>query len=600
MTFRVSKPVLTFLLLGTVAPPGSQAFQNGNTPPRPPPQPIQSTETETETAVAAATEPPMPFKWPIVGTLPDFMSRGGVDAMASVHESMYNEFGPVYKMSLMGDDEMVFSDPRVFDQILRKEGKYPIGAAETVTNFKDYYVENEMEFAVTVHGRGPEWKALRKTMDLDMFVLWETYLPVIADTCAKISRVAGREVTEEKNLHIQTFLSRAAFDMFHSVMYGESAETTDTRRATEEDIEFVRVTKRAFDITGNLMTNPLEKIFGGELYREFVEMMDAVVGLAEDRGTRSVRAAQDTMARHEAATASLGDITAAGESESDTGSGASGCPVSAIQNTLTGGDTTEKKKKSDGRGAAVPTEFRNPSFIERLVHRGSLAPEAISELQGPLLMAGVDTTAYALNWFFLNMASNPGVQKKLAEELSEKLGGADLTTAEQMESLTYLEACFRESHRLTPPAPLIVKKLAEPVTVVSGGRSYRVPAEQRVSLNLRGLPMDPRLVEDPGSFRPERFSEEAVAARRGTEAKLALDHPCFRDPFGRGKRMCMGANVARAEMAVLAARLVQDWEISLEDPGEAVHSPTKTWSTKQKLMLIADPYPAMTLTPRNK
>ena len=71
------------------------------------------------------------------------------------------------------------------------------------------------------------------------------------------------------------------------------------------------------------------------------------------------------------------------------------------------------------------------------------------------------------------------------------------------------------------------------------------------------------------------------------------------DPFGRGKRRCLGANVAIAEMTVLAARLLQDWEISLVDSGEAVQSPTRKWKSKQKLMLIADPYPAMKFTPRN-
>ncbi|EJK55257.1 hypothetical protein THAOC_25027, partial [Thalassiosira oceanica] len=92
-----------------------------------------------------------------------------------------------------------------------------------------------------------------------------------------------------------------------------------------------------------------------------------------------------------------------------------------------------------------------------------------------------------------------------------------------------------------------------------------------------------KFVEDPTSFRPERFLPEAVDARRGTPSEI-LDHPSFVDPFGRGKRRCLGSNVAVAEITVLAARLVQDYELSLEDPENAV------WSPKQKLMLKADPY----------
>jgi len=502
--------------------------------------------------------------------------------MVKVHKSMYDEFGPVYKMNMMGEDEFVFSDPQVFDQILKKEGKFPVGGAEGVTTFVDYYKENDMNYALEGLGRGPEWREWRSSVNTDMFVLWDTYLPAIADTCAKISKVAGREVTEEKNLQMTDFLSRAAFDMFASVLYGKSRDTVDSHKARPEDLEFVKASKKAFDITGALISNPLEKVFGGDLYKEFVVNMDKTIAMSVKVGMENIRSAEEMMAQNQAAAATKGKVD---ESESDSSS-SSGCPITAIQNKLV------------GRKANIPTENLNPSYIERMVNRGDVSAEAIAETQAPLLMAGVDTTAYSMNWFYLNMASNPEVQTKLAEELSEKLNGADMTTVEQMESLTYLKACFRESTRLTPTAPISVKTLEEDITVVSEGKAYEVPAGQRMSLNLRGLPMDPRYVEDPESFKPERFSSEAVRARRGTKAALALDHPFILEPFGFGKRKCLGANVAKAEMFALAARLLQDWEISLVDPNEAVHSPTKTWAPKQKLMQIADPYPEMILTPR--
>ena len=31
--------------------------------------------------------PPMPFKWPVVGTLPDFLARGGVDRLREIYEA---------------------------------------------------------------------------------------------------------------------------------------------------------------------------------------------------------------------------------------------------------------------------------------------------------------------------------------------------------------------------------------------------------------------------------------------------------------------------------------------------------------------------------
>jgi len=416
-------------------------------------------------------------------------------------------------------------------------------------------------------------------------VLWDTYLPAIGETCNKISSVAGREVTETKNQHFADFLSHAAFDMFSAVLYGESPETTDTDKATPEDIAFVSATKTAFDITGNLMTNPLEKVFGSNLYKEFVVNMDATVDLASKRGTDKIQTAVSNKAAMEQVAASAAATTTDAAEES----GSSGCPVAAI-----------KKATVSVRDKVIPTDFVNPSFIERLVHRENLTQDQISETQAPLLMAGVDTTAYVMSWFYLNMASNPDIQTKLAKELKETLNGADMTTVEQMESLTYLKQCFRESHRLTPTSPLLIKTLEEDIDVVTNDQAYSIPAGKRISLNLRGLPMDPKFVEHPTTFSPERFSPSAIKARRGTPSAIALDHPYMNDPFGRGKRRCLGANVAIAEMMVLAARLLQDWEISLEESSEAVHSPTKTWMPKQKLMLIADPYPNMRLVPRKQ
>lgn len=585
-----STVALVLLALATRAP-SSDAFRTGKTPQGEPN--VATTTTTTATPIAPPVPvtpgvPPMPFKWPIVGTLPDFIVRGGVDSMASVHETMYKDYGAVYGMSLMGEDEIVFSDPRVLDQVLRKEGQYPLGGAELISTFPDYYRENDMSLALSSTQNGPQWKEWRQTVNADMYVLWDTYLPSIAETCAKISAVAGFEVNSN-DLHMADFLSRCSFDMFGTVLYGESLETVDSSKADPKDLEFVKATKRAFDITGNLISNPLEKIFEGELYKEFVTNMDTTVALAGEHGTKRIQMAIDNKSQYEEESANALDAQVeSSDSEPNSSSSSSGCPMKALKLGLQ-------------RNRFIPSDYTtNPSFVERLVNREKLNSEEISEVQGPLLMAGVDTTAYVMGWFYLNMASNPEIQAKLANELHETLQGADVTTAAQMESLTYLQQCFRESHRLTPPAPLQIKRIKTDIDVVAFDKQYSIPSGQRISLNLRGFPMDPQYVENPGEYIPERFDDSAIAARIGTPSEIALDHPYFQDPFGRGKRRCLGANVAMAEMICLAARLLQDWEISLVDPSEAVQSPTKTWSAKQKLMLIADPYPAMKFTPRQK
>lgn len=463
---------------------------------------------------------------------------------------MYNDYGTVYGTSLMGEDELVICNPNVYDTVLRKEGKFPIGGAESVTTFVDYYTENNLTLAMKSSTHGPEWKEWRTSLDADMVAAWKSYLPAIADAAAKISNVAGYEVTEQKNIAFVDFVSRSAFDLFSAVMYGTSPQTTSSLVSDDEGIEFVKATQNAFDLTGEILTNPLEKVFETDTYKKFKVNMDKTFSFGYKQAFEYAERVQE---EQEA------------EKVMEGASDESKCPVQSL---------------------------KNMPYVARLVKRNKLTIDEIASTSGPLLMAGVDTTAYVMSWLYLNLAFNPEVQTTLAQELKSVLNGADVTTSEQMDSLPYLKACIRESHRLTPPTPLTAKKLENDVDIIDNGNSYRAKAGTRISLNLRAFPMDPKYVDDPSAYRPERFLPPAIEGRRGTPSEV-IDHSSFADPFGRGKRRCLGSNVAVAEIVVLTARLVQDWEISLSDPMQAAQ-----WQPKQKLMLKADPYPDMTLTRR--
>jgi hypothetical protein len=133
-----------------------------------------------------AASPPMPTKWPIVGTLPDFLARGGIDRYSQIYEEMYTEYGPVFAMSIMGDTEIIISNPEVYNSICRKEGKFPIGGAEAVTNFRDYYEETNNTLGLYSLSHGPEWRVWRDALEEDMYKDWEGYLPSIANVASKM------------------------------------------------------------------------------------------------------------------------------------------------------------------------------------------------------------------------------------------------------------------------------------------------------------------------------------------------------------------------------------------------------------------------------
>ena len=45
--------------------------------------------------------------------------------------------------------------------------------------------------------------------------------------------------------------------------------------------------------------------------------------------------------------------------------------------------------------------------------------------------------------------------------------------------------------------------------------------------------MDPKIVESPMEFKPERWLKDAVDRRKGTPAAI-VDHPFFSGPFSQG------------------------------------------------------------------
>ena len=136
------------------------------------------------------SEPPSPFKFPLIGTFPDFLSRGGVDRLPQIYTDMYHEYGDVFAMDQFGAESLVLSDPRAYDTVLRAEGKFPIGGAEAVDTFVNYYRENNVTMGIKSTSHGPEWKEWRSTLDPDLYVAWKSYLPMIAGAARQISSVA--------------------------------------------------------------------------------------------------------------------------------------------------------------------------------------------------------------------------------------------------------------------------------------------------------------------------------------------------------------------------------------------------------------------------
>jgi cytochrome P450 len=135
-----------------------------------------------------------------------------------------------------------------------------------------------------------------------------------------------------------------------------------------------------------------------------------------------------------------------------------------------------------------------------------------------LLIAGHESTATELAWAFERLLRHPGGLARLREEAE---AGED----------AYADAVVRETLRLRPVLPVVLRELVEPMTL--GG--YELAAGTWVAPCGYLIHRREDIYPDPLSFRPERF----LGKTPGTYTWM---------PFGGGVRRCVGAAFAQLEM----------------------------------------------------
>ncbi len=177
-----------------------------------------------------------------------------------------------------------------------------------------------------------------------------------------------------------------------------------------------------------------------------------------------------------------------------------------------------------------------------------------------LFNAGHDSTAAALAWIWYAVASHPGVEAKLVEEIDSVLTGRPAEFGD-VARLPYTEMVVKEALRLYPPTwALFPREAIADVEIgdVSIGRGSWVYAFPYVTQR------DPRFFEDPEKFDPERFGP-------GRIDKIA---PYAYFPFGGGPRVCVASSFAMMEMVLIVATVLQTFRLRLaSDQHEAEPEP---------------------------
>ncbi|KAK2171156.1 hypothetical protein NP493_1092g00050 [Ridgeia piscesae] len=403
----------------------------------------------------------------------------------------------MFKGKLGPQKQVHLADPRLFEQVMRAQGKYPDRPA--FNSWKLYRRVTGKSCGI-VTGTGEEWHSARAVLNKKMLppkkvaeftgVLSE----VTSDLVEKLRYIRDTQGAEALTTSIPNELYKWSMESIGSVLF-------ETRMGCLKPDMPERV--QAFiDSISQMMQSSLQVMIGEEIHRTL--------------NTRFWR-------RHEAAWDAIFDIG-----------------KSYIDEKL---DDLEKAME-EGRDIA---EEEGGKFLTHLLSSQNLSMRQIYANVTELLLSGVDTTSNTLAFTLHLLSTHPEVQEKLHAEVSRVLGQGT-PTPESMEQMSYLKCILKEALRLYPVVTMNVRVLDEDL-VIDG---YRIPKKTMYVMNHYAACRNEQLFEKADEFIPERWDRSVHRHTKKPFASL---------PFGFGTRACLGKRIAKLELHLALSKMSQNFKL---------------------------------------
>ncbi len=161
-----------------------------------------------------------------------------------------------------------------------------------------------------------------------------------------------------------------------------------------------------------------------------------------------------------------------------------------------------------------------------------------------MLVAGHETTATGLSWAVACLLEHPATLVRLRDEL------ATVTDPAGYAGLDYLDAVVRETLRVRPIVPDVVRQLQRPMRFAG----HDLPAGVYLTPCIHLAHRRADVYAEPAAFRPERF----LGVKPDPYAWL---------PFGGGIRRCLGMAFALYEMKLVLGVVLSRLRLELAAPG---------------------------------
>nr|XP_043627618.1 cytochrome P450 94A1-like [Erigeron canadensis] len=175
------------------------------------------------------------------------------------------------------------------------------------------------------------------------------------------------------------------------------------------------------------------------------------------------------------------------------------------------------------------------------------------------ILAGKDSTATALTWFFWLLEAQPHCKHLIYKEFSTHIDPKNLNF-DDLKELNYLHAALSESMRLFPPVPINSRLTVDDDMLPDGtyvGKGWFADYSAYAMGRMERI-----WGSDCREFKPERWLD-------GNGVYQPLDQ--FKYPvFHGGFRMCLGKEMAYLQMKSVVIAIMYEFEVEVIDGGGTI------------------------------
>uniref|UniRef100_A0ACD5UB48 Uncharacterized protein n=1 Tax=Avena sativa TaxID=4498 RepID=A0ACD5UB48_AVESA len=214
-------------------------------------------------------------------------------------------------------------------------------------------------------------------------------------------------------------------------------------------------------------------------------------------------------------------------------------------------DVQQKSAAPADPNVAAPFSYLD-SVLDLRIEGHECTDDELVTLCAELINGGTDTTATAIEWAMARIVDNPSIQARIHEEIMQQVGDARPIDDKDTDNMPYLQAFVKELLRKHPPTYFSLTHAAvKPGSKLAG---YDVPADANLDIFLPTISEDPKLWDRPTEFDPDRFLTGGETADMTGSAGIRMI------PFGAGRRICPGLAMGTTHIALMVARMLQEFE----------------------------------------